>query len=149
MTSYVVMTGREDPTGETTRFVKDGFIVSAFVLPLIWLLWKKLWLEAALYFAAMGILGAVLYRADLANAAPLSALITFGLNLVVGLEGGSWLKRSLESAGFSEADIVVAQNARQAEEMYASRMVSVPTPYPPRAVGVSPATSLIPLTGNI
>jgi Protein of unknown function (DUF2628) len=149
MTSYVVMTGREGPTGETTRFVKDGFIVFAFALPLVWLLWKKLWLEAALYFAAIGILGAALYRADLANAAPLSALITFGLNLVVGLEGGSWLKRSLESAGFSAADIVVARNERQAEEMYASRMVSVPIPYPSRAVGVSPSTSLIPLTGNI
>ena len=149
MTSFVVMTGSEDPTGETTHFVKDGFIVSALALPLVWLLWKKLWLEAALYFAAMGILGAVLYLANLPNAAPLSALITFGLNLVVGLEGGAWSKRSLESTGFSEANIVVARNRRQAEEMYASRMVSVPTPYPSRALGVSPATNLIPLTGNL
>ena len=149
MTSYIVMTGREDPTGETTRFVKDGFIVSAFVLPLVWLLWKKLWLEAALYFAALGILGAVLYWADLPNAAPLSAIITFGLNVIIGHEGGAWLKRSLESVGFSEADIVVARNERQAEEMYASRMVSVPIPYPSRAFGVSLSTSLIPLTGNI
>ena len=149
MTSYIVMTGREDTTSETTRFVKDGFIVFAFALPLVWLLWKKLWLEAALYFAAIGILGAVLYWSEIQNEATLSALITFGLNLIVGLEGGSWLKRSLETAGFSETDIVVARNERQAEEMYASRMVSASIPYPSWAVGVSHSTSLIPLTGNI
>lgn len=149
MTSFVVMTGREDRTGETIRFVKDGFTVLAFALPLIWLLWNKLWLEAALYFAALGILGAALYWSDLPTAAPLSALITFGSNLIVGLEGSAWLKHSLESAGFVETDVVVAKNERQAEATYASRMVSVSTPHPLRTLSVSPSNSLIPLTGNI
>ncbi len=149
MTSYVVMTGRNDPASETTRFIKDGFTVFAFALPLVWLLWKKLWLEAALYFAAVGILGAVLYWSDIPNAAPLSTLITFGLNLIVGLEGNVWHRRALELHGFSETDVVMAKNERQAEETYASRMISAPIPYPSRASPVSSSSSLIPLTGNI
>ena len=149
MTSYIVMTGRNDPTGETTCFVKDGFIVFAFALPLVWLLWKKLWLEAALYFAAVGVLGATFYWSDLPNAALLSALISFAMRLIAGLEGSAWLKRSLESAGFSEVDVVVAKNEREAEETYAFRMVSVSIPHPSRSLGVSYSSGLIPLTGNI
>ncbi len=149
MTSYIVMTLRNKQTGETTRFVKDGFTFFVFALPLVWLLWRKLWLEAALYFAALGILAATLYWSDLPNAVLLSALITFGLNLIVGFEGSVWLQRSLESSGFSEAGIVVASNERQAEEAYAFRMVCAPVPHPSRALGVSSPTSLIPLTGNI
>ena len=149
MTSYVVMTGRDDPTGETTRFVKDGFTTLAFALPLVWLLWKKLWLEAALYFAALGIIGAVLFWADIPNAAPLSALITFCMNLTVGLEAGAWLKRSLESEGFSEAAVLVARSERQAEEMYAARAVGAWFPHGSRSPSASLSTGLIPLTGNL
>ena len=41
MASYIVMTDPNDRAGENVRFVRDGITMSAFLLPLLWLLWKK------------------------------------------------------------------------------------------------------------
>jgi hypothetical protein len=132
MKSYVVMTSSE--TNEAVHFIKDGFSAFAFALPLVWLLWKKLWLEAALYFGLMGIIAALLLWSGLRDAAALSAILTIGLNAIVGLEGGVWVRRSLEQRGFQASDFIVAPNERSAVEMYASRMVSTSVPHGFRAV---------------
>ena len=54
MASYVVM----EPPGASRNdaaagavLVRDGFSFLAFLLPPLWLLWHRLWIEAALVFA--------------------------------------------------------------------------------------------------
>ena len=55
MAIYVVM---EPPAANATDaaeravLVRDGFAFLAFLLPPLWLLWHRLWIEAALAFAA-------------------------------------------------------------------------------------------------
>ena len=34
-------------------FIRDGFSFLAFLLPPLWLLWHRLWIEAALALAAL------------------------------------------------------------------------------------------------
>ena len=55
MASYVVMEPpgvRQDEASEGALFIRDGFSVIAFLVPPLWLLWRRLWIEAALAFAA-------------------------------------------------------------------------------------------------
>ncbi|TIM25221.1 MAG: DUF2628 domain-containing protein [Mesorhizobium sp.] len=57
MAVYVVM----EPPGrgekpDTTAFVRDGFSWLGFLVPPLWLLWHRLWIEAALAFVAMALL---------------------------------------------------------------------------------------------
>uniref|UniRef100_UPI00388D670C DUF2628 domain-containing protein n=1 Tax=Lacticaseibacillus paracasei TaxID=1597 RepID=UPI00388D670C len=56
MTSYIVLVPplqdnqRQD---DKTVFIRDGFSIVAFFLPVPWLLFNRLWFEAALVFAAV------------------------------------------------------------------------------------------------
>ena len=45
MASYVVM---EPPEGgpEQAILVRDGFALLAFIMPFLWFLWHRMWLEA-------------------------------------------------------------------------------------------------------
>lgn len=68
MASYVVM----EPPAATDEeavdeLIRDGFSFPAFVISPLWLLWHRLWIEAALFFA--GSL-AIVTAAEQAGSAP-------------------------------------------------------------------------------
>ncbi len=129
------------------RFVCDGFSVLGFALPAVWLLWHRLWLHAALCFAAFGVIAALVHWSGNPIWIGLSALTSALISLLVALEGGEWVRRSLEQAGFHEMDVIPARTARQAEELFAARMVTTTVRKSVQGFApISPA-SLIPLTG--
>lgn len=116
MASYVVM---EPPAAEGAEdravLVRDGFHFLAFVLPAVWLLFHRLWLEAlavVVVTAALSALGSV---AGLGSAAPVLSLL---VSVYVGLEGAALKLARYRRRGWREWGVVEAANAADAEIRY-------------------------------
>jgi hypothetical protein len=151
MASYIVMTDPDDRNGENVRFVRDGFSLIAFLLPLVWLLWKRLWLEAALLFAAFGILGYGLHLALGDRSSEMLPLVSAALGLLCAFEGQERLVADLQRKGMRASQIIVAPSRRMAEEIFASRfeIAALPPTSSSRAFRTVTRSSLIPLTGAL
>ena len=151
MASYIVMTDPNDRAGENVRFVRDGITMSAFLLPLLWLLWKRLWLEAALLFAVFGLIG---YGAHLAfgdYAQEVMPLVSLALGLLCALEGPTRQVADLERKGLNVSQIIVASSWRMAEDIFASQFDFTVPPQTISRRAFQPISNgtLIPLTGVI
>lgn len=109
MASYVVM---QNPDRTDAVYVRDGFRFCAFLFGPLWLLWNRLWIEAALVFAAMLAIGAATTAAGAPQAAP---WLSFLLSLFVGLEGPALHLAALRRRGWTDAGVVIAENADEAE----------------------------------
>ncbi len=121
MASYVVM---EPPRGgaDDAAIVRDGFRFWAFILPVVWLLFNRLWLEAAVVFVlavAVGALGTFLGGNALASIASLA------LGILVGLEAASLKLAAMRRRGWREWGVVEADNAAGAEIRYLAEAVTV------------------------
>lgn len=149
MASYIVLTDPNGRSGADVRFVRDGFSIVAFLVPLVWLLWKRLWLEAALLFAAFGVTGYGAFLAFGDRAPEVMPLVSMGFGLLCALEGPTRLVADLERRGLKTSQVIVASSRRMAEEIFASRFdfaAPVQT-MPARAFQPVSSRSLIPLTG--
>jgi hypothetical protein len=116
MAIYVVMEppGRSEKA-DTTTFVRDGFSWLAFLVPPLWLLWHRLWIEAALTFVAMGVLAMLGERLGLEWAGSLLSLL---VSLYVGLEGQALRIAALRRRGWHEWGVVVADRLDDADTRY-------------------------------
>ncbi len=106
-------------TGERadkTIFVKDGFSWPAFIVPLPWLLVKRLWLGTLIYVliaVAAGLAGSFLPLTG--DAGTLLALLA---NLYAGLEGNDLVRRKLARRGVVQAGSVLARTRDEAEVLF-------------------------------
>ena len=127
-----------DPQGERTLFLRDGFAFLALVLPVVWLLFHRLWLWA-LAFLAIAIAENWLMASDgwFLTGFALSAASA----LFAGLEGNRLRMERLERQGWTVAAVIDAETLDDAEAFYfADRQASpevipqeVPQPTPPSA----------------
>ncbi|RWH77249.1 MAG: DUF2628 domain-containing protein [Mesorhizobium sp.] len=116
MAIYVVM----EPPGrgekpDTTAFVRDGFSWLGFLVPPLWLLWHRLWIEAALAFVAMALLSMLAEGLSLGLAGPLLSLL---VSLYVGLEGQALWIAALRRRGWHEWGVVAAGSIDDADTRY-------------------------------
>jgi len=118
MAIYVVM---EPPAANATEaaeravLVRDGFAFLAFLVPPLWLLWHRLWIEAALAFAAGVGLTALGETAGLGfTGAGLSLLVS----IYVGLEGQALRINALRRSGLRDWGVVEASDVGEAEIRY-------------------------------
>ena len=95
-------------------FVKEGFSWPAFLFPLIWLLYQRLWLAFALYLLAVAAIGTA--AADLPGG-PLVALV-LALNLILGFEANDLKRRAMLRRGYREEGPVLAEGLLHAETRY-------------------------------
>ena len=131
MAVYVVMEppGRAPDTAATV-FVRDGFAWVAFLVPPLWLLWHRLWIEAALAFVAIGLLAAL---GEIAGLGLAGALLSFLVMLYVGLEGQALRIAALGRRGWRQAGVVIADDLDDADTRYAIAAEAAPetrTPEP-------------------
>lgn len=116
MRSFYVLTApaATDPDRDTI-FVRDGLSWVAFLFPLPWLLFRRLWVVAlvavALYLVSIFV--AEQYRLD-----ALPVAFSFLLSLWVALEGGEARVRRYEGLGWQVDRVLVAHNVADAEEAY-------------------------------
>src|SRR5690606_25113496 len=99
---------------ERAVVVKDGFSVIAFVAPLLWFLWHRMWLEAVVVFVISAILGAGSMIPGL-EAAPAAGLL---VSLFAGLEARNLLVESYRRRGWAEWGAIIAPSRDEAEIRY-------------------------------
>ena len=115
MASYVVMEPASDRRGGAALFIKDAFAPMAVVIPVLWLLWNRLWYEAAMALCASVIL---IGAAALAGAPQFGGIMSILIGLYVASEGGALKIAAARRRGFEEVDFVDARSLTEAEERY-------------------------------
>ena len=141
--SYYVLTAPASTDADRdTKFIRDGFSWLAFLLPLPWLLVKRLWLVAlvAVLFYLVAVYIAEQYRLD-----ALPVAFSLVLSLWTALEGGHAQARSLERKGWQIERVIAADRLSDAEEIYfAGKTATTRTePEPERPLPPLPARKAI------
>jgi hypothetical protein len=149
MASYYVLTSPSATDPETqTRFIRDGFSWLAFLLPVPWLLFRRLWLMAglAVVFYLVSIIAAEYWGLD-----GLPVAYAFILSLWAGLEGGHVRAQALQRNGWDLKANITAQDLDEAEAIYFDGMTETmpasltrgPSGYPSSPSSSSVALGLI------
>jgi Protein of unknown function (DUF2628) len=145
MASYVVMEPASDRRGEAALFIRDAFAPLAVVLPVLWLLWHRLWFEAAMALcASLFLLGAAAWLGVPQLAGIGSLLIGF----YVALEGSVLKIAAARRRGYADAAVVEAGSIAEAEERYfRARPSAQEPPVPAASAPPAPRQSSLPGTG--
>ena len=108
----------EPPHGEIDKvtFVKEGFAPAALVFTVLWALWHRMWVVAAILFA---VLVAISLSAVLLGLDPvIASLLELAIGVVFGLEARRLWIMSLERSGYRQAGLIEASNHEAAELAY-------------------------------
>lgn len=115
---------RQEATGSLTGLaddavlVKQGFSWPAFLVPLFWLVWKRMWIVLALYLAVEMGLAAVTYT-ELASQGAVAAA-SLAVNLILGFQGNDLYRWTLERRRYREQAVVAGRDLAAAEHRYFS-----------------------------
>jgi hypothetical protein len=116
MARFVVMEPADgDPA--KIRFVRDGFSLLAFIVPPVWLLWHRLFAEAAIVVALMLAIGAGAEAAGLGFAGSLLSLL---VSIHVGLEAASMHIAGLARRGWRQVTAIDAECVDDADIRFAA-----------------------------
>lgn len=118
MAIYVVMeppAANAAEAAERAVLVRDGFAFLGFLAPPLWLLWHRLWIEAALAFA-MGV--GLTALGETAGLGFTGAALSLLVSIFVGLEGPALRINALRRRGWREWGVVEASDAGEAEIRY-------------------------------
>jgi hypothetical protein len=132
----VIFTVHEPPNGPANRldsaerlvFVKDGFSWLAAAVPPLWLLWKRMWLEFAIYAGATGLLVWLLTTAGATN---ISNAILIIVQIVFGFEAGALYSAALERRGWRLVGTVTGRNREDCERRFLEVWLPTHTEIPP------------------
>ena len=122
-----VFTVLEPPRGEADRvvFVKEGFSGAAVLFTVVWALWHRMWIVAALLFAVLVALNLSVNLFGL-DATPVG-VIEAGLSLLFGFEARRLQVVSMERAGYRIAGLIAASSQDAAElDYFAGRKPASP-----------------------
>lgn len=119
MTAYLVLAspGAQIPD-ERSVVIADRFAVLAFIAPVIWLLFNRLWLEA---FAAVLVTAAATALASTAGQPALGIALDLALSLITALEGRGWRAAALQRRGWRLVDVIETDDADVAFHIHASQ----------------------------
>lgn len=108
----------EAPDGNLDRViaVKECFSPSAFVFTVLWALWHRMWVVAAILFALLAGIGFTTSALGLNPA--LAGLFEAAVSLIFGFEAKRLRIMSLERAGFRVSAMIEASNQEAAELQY-------------------------------
>jgi hypothetical protein len=143
MASYVVL---EAPGGrEAPVLVRDSFRWPAFLVPLLWFLWHRLWIEALVVLAVMVCLAALV---EMSVPAPVMVGLAFLLALAFGFEAPALRMAALRRRGWKETGVVDAENHDEAEIRHLSGIdeadeADEPASAPPAASPARDARALV------
>ncbi|MEM7462407.1 MAG: DUF2628 domain-containing protein [Pseudomonadota bacterium] len=104
------------PDGDISRarFIREGVNIIALVIPMLWLIWNRLWLELMAYITFLAAIAVFAMNGGEKLAPFLSALP--GLYLFI--EGNQFIRAKLERAGWLPDAVVDATTVPEAEIIY-------------------------------
>lgn len=122
MTAYLVLAspGAQIPD-ERSVVIADRFAPIAFFVPVIWLLFNRLWLEAIA--AALVMAGATMLSGSLGQPA-LGLVLSLALSLITALEGRGWRAAALQRRGWRLVDVVETDDPAVAFDIHARQAAS-------------------------
>lgn len=104
------------PAVEKIVFLRDGFSTPAFLFGPFWLVWNRAWLPAALWTAALVLLGVGVKLLGVSTDA--MPIISVAMAAALGLEGSRLVAWSLARRGFSEKSVVQGDDLDEAEDVF-------------------------------
>lgn len=138
MASYVVMEPPLRDAAEKAVLVRDGFHVLAFLVPLLWFAFHRMWLEAVI---ALGVSVALFVAGSFAGLGAASGWLSLLVGIYVGLEGAALRIGSMKRADWNEWGVVEARNAVDAEIRYLNERDEDAGPEAPRVMAPWSRTS--------
>lgn len=117
MTAYLVLAspGARIPD-ERSVIIADRFAPVAFFVPVIWLLFNRLWLEALA--AAFVMVAATMLSGSFGQPA-LGLALSLGLSLITALEGRGWRAAALQRRGWQLVDVIETDDPDVAFDVHA------------------------------
>lgn len=118
MTAYDpgTATGSAVARAESLVFVKDGFVMPAFIGAPVWLVGEKLWWPLAAYVASIGAIVGIVYVFDLPPVIAVLGLIA--VHLVVAFEAGDLQRAGLEGDGYVTLGTVTGRDVLDCERRF-------------------------------
>lgn len=136
------------PSPEQFAFVRDGFSFWAFLLPPVWMLWRRLWLVLLIYVVAVIVVEGGLRLAGGSVAA--IAVVAVLIRLLAGMEASTLRRWTLARRGFREVGIVSAVDLEDAERRFFDSWVkssSVSAPLRKPIADNAAASTSVPIVG--
>ena len=134
MASYIVMEPAEDRRGDAALFVKDAFRPLAVALPVLWLIWNRLWFEAIMAAIATALLLGLATWFGHPDWAGFGSLL---IGLYVALEGNMLRIAALARHGYVEEAVIDASTLSEAEDRYYFRREALPVAAKPASQSFS------------
>jgi hypothetical protein len=108
----------EHPSGDPNRtiFVKEGFSFAALIFTVLWALWHRMWVVAAILFVLLTVLN--LSAGQWGLDPKLAGLLETAVGIIFGFEARRLWAMSLERAGYRNMGIVEGSNREAAELGY-------------------------------
>lgn len=126
---------RDEKAAEKIVFVKDGLCWPALFIPLIWLLWHRLWMGLVIYALAVGALVGVIYFGNLP--AQTQNLLLVLPNVWLLLEGNDLRRRKLARKGYGQTASVMGRSREEAEQRFFAAWVRASATYSAPRPGMS------------
>jgi hypothetical protein len=147
----VIYTVHEPPNGPANRlesaerlvFVKDGFSWLAAAVPPLWLLFKRMWLELAIYAGGTGLMVWALTAMGATNTSNALLLI---VQIIFGFEAGALYSASLERRGWRLVGTVTGRNSEDCERRFLEAWLPTHTEIPQNIAADPLSTPNVPWT---
>lgn len=97
-----------------TQFVREGFALWAFLIPLFWLIAHRMWLVLLGYLAFTGLVEGTAYL--IGDIAP--GIFAFAVTILFGLEANSLRRWTLDRKGYRFVAVVSGRTLEEAERRY-------------------------------
>jgi hypothetical protein len=137
--------GRRDPDDPTRfAFIKEGFCWPALVIPVLWLIFRRLWLVLILFLAASAVLGALSDRV----ADPVAGVVFLAAVFLFALEANGLCRWTLERRGWRLVGVAEGRSLREAELRFFPAYVAAGGRIPGPAVAPPPPAAPAPPTGK-
>ena len=96
--------------------VKEGFSWPAFVFSIVWALWHRLWLAAALFLVTNLALGLLIIY--IGGNQLVQVVASIGLAVIIGWTANDFRRRKLGKNGFDNGAAVIAPTGEAAVRRY-------------------------------
>ncbi|MGF7158606.1 hypothetical protein FHS85_000216 [Rhodoligotrophos appendicifer] len=135
-----------DPDG--LEVVKEGFSWPAFFIPLLWLIYKRMWLVLVLFLvvnAALAVIGVLWPMPGAAE-----TFVALAVNLFMGLQGNDLRRWTLARRGKAEVGVVMGDDLLAAEHRFFSLLASgLSAVTPPVSRVAPPLPGIVPVQYSI
>jgi hypothetical protein len=114
---YVYEPGSEAPTvsarADALDFVKDGISWPALIVPALWLIYHRMWIELLVYLAAYAALGWAMSYSQ--NGSDLLSWVAIALSLLFAFEANDLRRYALERKGYRQVGVAIGGSREAAE----------------------------------